>query len=338
MGTVNGGTILSFTPTPSLHAVPTSRMPSHHPTGCANFTFQIPSIANAAKKNTNSAERRANHNAVERARRECLNTKFQELAHALPSLAQVRRPSKSIIVQKSLDFIYNASQKDELHEKEMRSIRNENDLLREEINKLREKLGLEPYPPREESKPSQQADEAKEDASSKNLNSPEIKIEADNTTTTTNTQESTNSVEIKSEECRSDDDISNEEDYELETSEMMDSKNTEINQPIDNNNHHQQQQQCLYDSFVYPALLDQGLNQHNYPTPEFSFMDMSPIDHHIVNPNSIHLQFDHTDQLSDDLSDLSAFCDFPIQKIYPSPPYVEMMPCYSLSPDNSHNM
>jgi len=346
MGTVNGGTIISFTPTPSLHAVP-SRMPSHHPTGCANFTFQIPSIANAAKKNTNSAERRANHNAVERARRECLNTKFQELAHALPSLAQVRRPSKSIIVQKSLDFIYNARQKDELHDKEMRSIRNENDLLREEINKLREKLGLEPYPPREESKPStsQQADEAKEDASSKNLNSPEIKIEADNTTTTTNAQESTNSVDIqiKSEECRSDDDISNgntEEDYDLETSEMMDGKNTntEINQPIDN-----QQQQCLYESLLqYPAsLLDQSLNQHSYPTSDFNFaMDISPIDHHIVNPNSIHLQFDHPDQLSDDLS---AFCEFPLhQKMYPSPPYetamLEMMPCYSLSPDNSHNM
>src|SRR6185436_15042166 len=67
-------------------------------------------------RSTNSAERRANHNAVERARRECLNTKFQELAHALPSLAQVRRPSKSIIVQKSLDFIYNARQKDEMHD------------------------------------------------------------------------------------------------------------------------------------------------------------------------------------------------------------------------------
>jgi len=340
MGT-NGGTIISFTPTPSLHAV-TSRMPSHHPNGCANFTFQIPSIANAAKKNTNSAERRANHNAVERARRECLNTKFQELAHALPSLAQVRRPSKSIIVQKSLDFIYTARQKDEMHDKEMRSIRNENDLLREEINKLREKLGLEPYPPREESKSStsQQADEAKEDAkiSGKNSNSPEIKIEADNNTTITNAQESTNSVDtqIKTEECRSDDDISNgntEEDYDLEASEMIDGKNTEMNQPMET--HHQQQ--CLYDSFVYPSLLD----QHGYPTSEFNYtMDISPIEHHIVNPNSLHLQFDHTDQLSDDLS---AFCEqFPLQpKMYPSPPYEANMleiVANHMPWDNTHNM
>lgn len=327
MGTVNGGTIISFTPTPSLHAN-TSRMPSHHlSNGCANFTFQIPSIVNAAKKNTNSAERRANHNAVERARRECLNTKFQELAHALPSLAQVRRPSKSIIVQKSLDFIYTARQKDELHDKEMRSIRNENDSLREEVNKLREQLGLEPYPPREESKPStsQQADEAKEDAkisSSKNSNLPEIKIEADNNpTTTTNAQESINSVDIqiKTEECRSDDDISNgntEEDYDLEVSEVIDSKNTEINQPIETH-HHQQQQPCLYESLLYTGSL---LDQHNYPQSEYNYtMDISPIEHHIVDPNTLHLQFEHPDQLSDDL-----FCDqFPLQqKMYPSPPYV----------------
>ncbi|CAJ0866661.1 5576_t:CDS:2 [Entrophospora sp. SA101] len=131
MGTANnnGGTIISFPPN---HFV-TSRMPSHHPNGCANITFQIPSIANTVKKNTNTAERRANHNAVERARRECLNTKFQDLARALPSLSQVRRPSKSIIVQRSLEFIYNVRQKEALREREMQSIRAENESLREEI-------------------------------------------------------------------------------------------------------------------------------------------------------------------------------------------------------------
>jgi hypothetical protein len=347
MGTVNGGTIISFTPNPSLHAV-TSRMPSHHPTGCANFTFQIPSIANSAKKNTNSAERRANHNAVERARRECLNTKFQELAHALPSLAQVRRPSKSIIVQKSLEFIYNARKKDE----EMRSIRNENDFLRKEVNKLREQLGMEPLPPREESKSSQQADEAKEDAkiSSKNSNTSEIKVEADNNTTTTNAHESTGSIDIqiKTEGSRSDDDLNSnaEDDYDIDSSDMIDGKSTEMNQPIDNNQQQQQQQQqqCIYDELIYPAsLLDPSLSQHSFPPSGFGFaMDMSPIEHHqIVDPNSLHLQFDH-DQLRDDLS---AYCDSyqSLQpKFYPSPPYeaTTMLEIanmsYSLSPDNSH--
>jgi hypothetical protein len=50
------------------------------------------------------ADKRTAHNALERQRRENLNTKFQELAHTLPGLQTVRRPSKSMIVTKSLEF------------------------------------------------------------------------------------------------------------------------------------------------------------------------------------------------------------------------------------------
>jgi hypothetical protein len=50
------------------------------------------------------ADKRVAHNALERQRRENLNTKFQELAHTLPGLQTVRRPSKSMIVTKSLEF------------------------------------------------------------------------------------------------------------------------------------------------------------------------------------------------------------------------------------------
>jgi hypothetical protein len=49
-------------------------------------------------------DRRSAHNALERQRRETLNSKFQELAHALPALQTVRRPSKTMIVAKSLDY------------------------------------------------------------------------------------------------------------------------------------------------------------------------------------------------------------------------------------------
>ncbi|KAG2178409.1 hypothetical protein INT44_001561 [Umbelopsis vinacea] len=49
-------------------------------------------------------DKRTAHNALERQRRENLNTKFQELAHTLPGLQTVRRPSKSMIVSKSLEF------------------------------------------------------------------------------------------------------------------------------------------------------------------------------------------------------------------------------------------
>lgn len=50
------------------------------------------------------AERRAEHNAIERARRENLNSKFQQLAHALPNLQNDRRPSKGTIIERTLDY------------------------------------------------------------------------------------------------------------------------------------------------------------------------------------------------------------------------------------------
>jgi hypothetical protein len=48
--------------------------------------------------------RRAEHNAIERARRESLNTKFQQLAHSLPNLQNDRRPSKGTIIERTLEF------------------------------------------------------------------------------------------------------------------------------------------------------------------------------------------------------------------------------------------
>lgn len=50
------------------------------------------------------AARRAEHNAIERARREHLNTKFQQLAHSLPNLQNDRRPSKGTIIERTLEF------------------------------------------------------------------------------------------------------------------------------------------------------------------------------------------------------------------------------------------
>lgn len=49
-------------------------------------------------------QRRAEHNAIERARRESLNTKFQQLAHSLPNLHNDRRPSKGTIIERTLEY------------------------------------------------------------------------------------------------------------------------------------------------------------------------------------------------------------------------------------------
>jgi len=90
-----------------------------------------------SRRPPSTAERRATHNAVERARRESLNGRFMELASALPSMAAVKRPSKSVIVAKSLEYVYATEDRE-------RVLRAENASLRKEVDELRAKLGMAP--------------------------------------------------------------------------------------------------------------------------------------------------------------------------------------------------
>lgn len=87
-----------------------------------------------------SAERRATHNAIERARRESLNGRFLELASALPTMANVKRPSKSVIVNKSLEWIYDSQVREH-------ALVRENNALRAELNDMRARLQMPPLPP-----------------------------------------------------------------------------------------------------------------------------------------------------------------------------------------------
>lgn len=67
----------------------------------------------SGKQVQSKAERRAEHNAIERARRESLNVKFQQLAFTLPNLQNDTRPSKSTIIDRTLDFVKGAILKEE---------------------------------------------------------------------------------------------------------------------------------------------------------------------------------------------------------------------------------
>ncbi|KAA1105859.1 hypothetical protein PGT21_022414 [Puccinia graminis f. sp. tritici] len=93
-----------------------------------------------SKLKATTAERRATHNAIERARRESLNGRFLELARALPTMQSVKRPSKSVIVNKSLEWICES----QVREYELAR---ENAFLRNQINELRAQLQMEPLPP-----------------------------------------------------------------------------------------------------------------------------------------------------------------------------------------------
>ncbi|RCH96695.1 hypothetical protein CU097_009169 [Rhizopus azygosporus] len=86
-----------------------------------------PSNFNSKRRvSLSKAERRAEHNAIERARRECLNSKFQQLADVLPNLQNHRRPSKGQIVEKALDWVKQNLTKEERYQYQIMQLQNEN--------------------------------------------------------------------------------------------------------------------------------------------------------------------------------------------------------------------
>ncbi|TFK33864.1 hypothetical protein BDQ12DRAFT_727391 [Crucibulum laeve] len=115
----------------------------------ANANTNSVATANAAaqmkrkpSRRANTAERRATHNAVERQRRETLNGRFLDLAALLPNLSQIRRPSKSSIVNSSIAHIHASRRHRLLASRELRLIKLEADALRRELNEWRDRAGI----------------------------------------------------------------------------------------------------------------------------------------------------------------------------------------------------
>ncbi|KAF9494298.1 hypothetical protein BDN71DRAFT_991948 [Pleurotus eryngii] len=93
-------------------------------------------------RRANTAERRATHNAVERQRRETLNGRFLDLAALLPNLSQIRRPSKSSIVNSSIAHIHASRRHRLMAARELRAMKVEADALHREVNIWRDRAGL----------------------------------------------------------------------------------------------------------------------------------------------------------------------------------------------------
>ncbi|KAI9280214.1 hypothetical protein BC943DRAFT_340212 [Umbelopsis sp. AD052] len=92
-------------------------------------------IRMTSPRKTGKADRRAEHNAIERARRESLNVKFQQLAHALPNLQDDRRPSKSRIVEKALEWVRQTFIREQRYQHEIQQLRVDNEHLRAQLLK-----------------------------------------------------------------------------------------------------------------------------------------------------------------------------------------------------------
>ena len=94
------------------------------------------------RKRVNTAEKRNQHNAIERARRETLNGKFIHLARLLPSLASHRRPSKSAIVNGSISHLGHQREQRLLASRLLRQLCAERDELAAEVNRWRKAGGF----------------------------------------------------------------------------------------------------------------------------------------------------------------------------------------------------
>lgn len=79
---------------------------------------------------------------MERARRETLNSRFLDLAALLPNLTQIRRPSKSAIVNSSIAHVHASRRHRLLASRELRILKSESDALRRELNEWRDRAGL----------------------------------------------------------------------------------------------------------------------------------------------------------------------------------------------------
>ncbi|KAJ7473531.1 hypothetical protein FB451DRAFT_1367443 [Mycena latifolia] len=148
-------------PSPTSSASSFSSGPPQTPTSPRPFSdyqtgsLVIPSLPDYAdayseKPKQSTAERRASHNAVERARRETLNARFLDLAALLPNLKHLRRPSKSAIVNSSIAHVRAARRYRLLAAQQLRALNAECDMVRREVNQWRARGGVRPAvaPPR----------------------------------------------------------------------------------------------------------------------------------------------------------------------------------------------
>ncbi|KAG2214891.1 hypothetical protein INT45_003623 [Circinella minor] len=98
------------------------------------------SSSSTGKKTQSKAERRAEHNAIERARRESLNSKFQQLAHALPNLQNDRRPSKGTIIERTLEYVRGTLLKEERYKHQIRHLLRENRRMHRDLHRKKRDL------------------------------------------------------------------------------------------------------------------------------------------------------------------------------------------------------
>jgi hypothetical protein len=94
-----------------------------------------------------SADKRASHNAVERARREMLNQRFRDLQSFIPNLAESKRASKLAIVRGCIAHFQDLGRRDAARMRAAQVLITSLDDMRSQLNELRKEKGLGPVTP-----------------------------------------------------------------------------------------------------------------------------------------------------------------------------------------------
>jgi len=96
------------------------------------------------RKRVTTDEKRSQHNAIERARRNTLNGRFSSLGRLIPSLASHRNPSKSAVVNGSISHVTYQREQRLLAAKNLRRLCADNEALIAELNHWRKMCGQPP--------------------------------------------------------------------------------------------------------------------------------------------------------------------------------------------------
>ncbi|KAG1469649.1 hypothetical protein G6F56_003136 [Rhizopus delemar] len=144
---------LSMDYQPSSYQSPDSMIPcmQNYPNSPFERPESLMSAGGTGRPLQTKAERRAEHNATERARRENLNAKFQQLAHILPNLQNDNRHSKVTIIDRTLDYVKESVIKEDQMKNRVRELEKINSILLSQLDnrscKRKKSIQMDPLSP-----------------------------------------------------------------------------------------------------------------------------------------------------------------------------------------------
>ncbi|RKO88330.1 hypothetical protein BDK51DRAFT_27267, partial [Blyttiomyces helicus] len=158
----HGANHYALPPQAAAHQNPTHHHPHHHPHHLPHpelvrighqqhapqhYQMQNPEVGYPGRGGYAVAQP---HNAIERARRESLNERFVQLAQSVPPLSSYRKPSKAVIVSKTIEYVQDVHRRIEVKDRSLMTMRSRNADLHDEVNRLRALLELPPAEMEEE--------------------------------------------------------------------------------------------------------------------------------------------------------------------------------------------